>query len=79
MSDSVPAIAALVREQLDEAPGEITEASLLENDLRMNSAQVIDLLSRVEDHFGCTIDDEDLGNIHRVGDLATIVDRGGAG
>ncbi|HET6285635.1 MAG TPA: acyl carrier protein [Amycolatopsis sp.] len=79
MSDSVPAIAVLVREQLDEVPGEITAASSLENDLRMNSAQVIDLLSRVEDHFGCTIEDEDLGNIHRVGDLATIVDRGGAG
>ncbi|MEV7552170.1 acyl carrier protein [Amycolatopsis sp. NPDC089917] len=78
MSDSVPAIAALVREQLEEPPGEITADSSLENDLRMNSAQVIDLLSQVEDHFGCTIEDEDLGNIHRIGDLAIIVERDGA-
>ncbi|KFZ82025.1 hypothetical protein ED92_17495 [Amycolatopsis sp. MJM2582] len=78
MSDSVPAIAALVRGQLDETPGEITADSALERDLRMNSAQVIDLLSLVEDHFGCTIEDEDLGNIHRIGDLASIVERGGA-
>jgi acyl carrier protein len=48
----------------------------LEEGLRMNSAQVVDLLSELEEHFDCVVRDDDLDSLTHVGDLVTIIERG---
>jgi acyl carrier protein len=77
MHTTLSEVADLVREQTGTATTPISAETRLERDLRMNSAQVVDLLSRLEERFDCVVEDEDLEAIDRVGDLAAIVDRAG--
>ncbi|SFW81422.1 acyl carrier protein [Amycolatopsis australiensis] len=79
MTGSVAAVADLLSRHLDEPPAAgITAATRLEDDLGLNSAQVVDLLSELEDRFGCVVEDDDLDTLERVGDLAAVIDRAGA-
>jgi acyl carrier protein len=69
-------IAALVGQQRQGPAPELALDTDLECGLAMDSAEVIDLLSRVEEHFDCTVEDADLADLTRVGDLVAIVQRG---
>ncbi|MGW3993681.1 acyl carrier protein [Amycolatopsis sp. NPDC004772] len=78
MTTAVTEVADLLARHLDGTPpAGITAESRLEDDLGLNSAQVVDLLSELEERFGCVVEDEDLDTLERVGDLAAIVDRAG--
>lgn len=68
-------IAVLVGQQRRGLPPELSSDTTFADDLHMNSAQVVDLLSRLEEHFDCTVQDDDLDTLSRVADLVAIVER----
>lgn len=78
MTVATTQVADLISGQLDHVPAaEISAGTRLEEDLRLNSAQVVNLLSELEERFDCVIEDDDLGVVRTVGDLAAIVERAG--
>jgi acyl carrier protein len=71
-------IAMLIGRQRGGPTPQLRPDTGLEEGLRMNSAQVVDLLSELEEHFHCAVRDDDLDSLTHVGDLVAIVERGAA-
>jgi len=55
----------------------VTEDALLDDDLDINSARLIDLALALEDEFLITIKDDDIGNLKSIGDIVDYVKRTG--
>ncbi|MEU0281994.1 acyl carrier protein [Streptomyces sp. NPDC088147] len=64
----------LIRE-LGTPAGEITSATRFREDLAMDSLTTIELFTAAERRFGMVIPDEEVGNIHTVGELRSFVAR----
>ena len=54
--------------------GNLTEQTSLRQDLRIDSADMIDIILAVEERFSITINDEQLERIKNVGDLVSLVE-----
>lgn len=51
----------------------ITEASLLVDDLKVNSTRFVDIILEAEDKFNITVRDEDMERFDRVGDAIDFI------
>ncbi len=66
---------ALVEETDKEiTPDEVTAETLLREDFELDSMQHVSLVMALEDNYGIEIDDEELVDIHTVGDLVTLIE-----
>ena len=50
-----------------------TEKTHILNDLKVNSARLVDIIIKCEDTFGIEIDDEDADKIRTIGDAIGII------
>jgi len=51
----------------------LTEESDLINDLKINSAHIVDIVLDIEDKFDVMIEDDVIGDMVKVGDAARII------
>ena len=66
---------ALLAEELQTDPSEITMTSELTNDLGINSIELADLVMLCEDTFKIEIKDEDIVNMITVGDVVSYLEK----
>lgn len=52
----------------------ITEKSLLREELGLDSLGTVDLMIQLEDEFGISVEPDDLGSIRTVGDLVLLIE-----
>lgn len=67
-------IKAILAEQLDIDENNITEDSLLVDDLGADSLDAIDIVMSVEDEFGIEVPDEIIEKIESVSDIISFVE-----
>ena len=65
---------ALLVEELQLEPDEITMESELANDLGVNSIELADLIMLCEDKFGVEIEDEDIHKFVTVSDVVSYLE-----
>ena len=65
---------ALLAEELQLDPEEITMESELTNDLGINSIELADLVMQCEDKFGIEIDDDNIHNFVTIGDVVKYLE-----
>lgn len=53
--------------------GQVSEENHLINDLRINSAHIVDIVLDIEDRFDIMIDDDVIGEMNTVGDSIDVV------
>jgi acyl carrier protein len=56
-------------------PGRITLEARLNEDLEIDSIDVVDLMDEVQKHTGRKVSPEDFRSVRTVGDLATVMQR----
>ncbi len=64
----------ILAEQFDVEEDSITAETNLQKDLGADSLDVVDLLMSIEDEFETEIPDEEVENIHTVGDLVSYIE-----
>lgn len=64
----------ILAEQFDVEEDSITAETTLQDDLGADSLDVVDLLMSIEDEFETEIPDEEVENIHTVGDLVSYIE-----
>ena len=64
----------ILAEQFDVEEDSITAETNLQEDLGADSLDVVDLLMSIEDEFETEIPDEEVENIHTVGDLVSSIE-----
>jgi len=64
----------LIAEQLRVDPATITENSRLIEDLKADSANVMVMIMDLEDHFGVTVEDDQIMKLQTVGDVVRYID-----
>ncbi len=65
---------AILVEELQLEPDEITMDSELANDLGVNSIELADLIMLCEDKFGVEIEDEDIHKFVTIGDVVSYLE-----
>ena len=65
---------ALLAEELQIDPSEITMTSELTNDLGINSIELADLVMQCEDKFGIEIEDDNIHNFVTIGDVVNYLE-----
>jgi acyl carrier protein len=58
-----------------DALGDIAESTSILEDLKVNSARLVDLILELEDSFGIEIADEDADKVNTLGDAVDLVER----
>lgn len=64
----------ILAEQFDVEEDSITAETNLQEDLGADSLDVVDLLMSIEDEFETEIPDDEVENIHTVGDLVSYIE-----
>ncbi len=64
----------LLAEYIDADLSEITEETDFRADLGMDSLQLADLASRLENEYGITLSDRDAMNIRTAGDVMRLIE-----
>ncbi|MEU0659508.1 acyl carrier protein [Streptomyces lavendulocolor] len=75
-TDVMARLTPLIRARTEHLPagaGSPAPETRLEQDLRMDSMAIVQVLEDIEESFGITIPDERLAGVYTVGDLADIV------
>ena len=67
-------IRAMLAEQLDIDEDKITMESDILEDFEADSLDVVDMVMTLEDEFGIEIPDEEIENLHTVGDVVRYVE-----
>ena len=67
-------IKALLVEELNVKPADITLDAELSSDLGINSLELADLTLLCEERFGITIEDDDIRTFITVGDIVTYLE-----
>ncbi|MBR6801088.1 MAG: acyl carrier protein [Eubacteriaceae bacterium] len=65
----------IICEQLDKSASEVTMQSRFDEDLDADSFEIMELVVKIEDTFGITVDDESLENIETVGDVVEMLEK----
>lgn len=68
-------IRAILAEQFEVDPEEITMETSIEDDLHADSLDVMDLLMSVEDEFNLDIPDEEVENLKTVGAVVEYIEQ----
>lgn len=66
-------VRAVIAKQLDIPEENITPESRLIDDLKADSLDVVELIMDLEQEYGIEIPDDDLPNIHTVGDIVKYI------
>jgi acyl carrier protein len=66
-------ITDILAEQLDADRESMTMETRIADDLGADSLDLVDLLMSVEDEFGIEIPDEDVEEIHTIGDIVNYI------
>ena len=72
--DTFDRIRELLAEQLDIDEEKITMDSNILEDFEADSLDVVDMVMSLEDEFGVEIPDEEIENLHTVGDVVRYVE-----
>ena len=72
--DTFERIRELLAEQLDIDEEKITMDSNILEDFEADSLDVVDMVMSLEDEFGVEIHDEEIENLHTVGDVVRYVE-----
>ena len=72
--DTFEKIRALLAEQLDLDPANITMESDIMNDIEADSLDIVDMVMTLEDEFGIEVPDDAIENLRTVGDVVNFVD-----
>ncbi len=67
-------VSALLAEQFEVEATSITADTDFVQDLNADSLDVVDMLMSLEDAFDVEIPDEEIENIHTVGDLVSFIE-----
>lgn len=67
-------VKAILAEQFDVEEDKITADTDLQEDLRADSLDVVDLLMSIEDEFEVEVPDEEIENIKTVGSLVSYIE-----
>ncbi|HPJ96071.1 MAG TPA: phosphopantetheine-binding protein [Syntrophales bacterium] len=51
----------------------VTDSTNILNDLKVNSARLVDIIIKCEDVYGISIDDDDADKIRTIGDAVTVI------
>lgn len=66
-------IAALIAEQLGIAESEVTDDKRFVEDLRADSLDVVQMLMTLENEFEIEFDDDEIAELHTVGDARAFI------
>ena len=64
----------MIAEQLRVDPATITENSRLVDDLKADSANIMVMIMDLEDHFGITVEDDQIMKRQTVGDVVRYIE-----
>ena len=64
----------IICEQFDLEPDQVTENTLLKEDLDADSLDLVDLVMSVEDEFQIEVPEEEVRNIKTVGDIVKYIE-----
>ncbi len=64
----------MIAEQLRVDPATITENSRLVDDLKADSANIMVMIMDLEDHFGITVEDDQIMKLQTVGDVVRYIE-----
>ena len=64
----------MIAEQLKVDPAEIKPESRLMEDLKADSANIMVMIMDLEDHFGITVEDDQIMKLQTVGDVVRYID-----
>lgn len=67
-------VCAILAEQLDVNAEDLTPETSIIDDLGADSLDIVDLVMTLEDEFDLEVPDEDIENIHTIGDLVTYIE-----
>lgn len=65
---------AIIIDQLDIAPEKITPAADILKDIGADSLDIVEILIKVEQEFGITVEDEDVPGFKTIGDVVSYID-----
>ena len=68
-------VVKLLCDQLPVKPEQVTRDSRLFEDLKADSLDVVELIMDLEQQYGIEIPDDDLPNIHTVGDIVNYINK----
>lgn len=64
----------MICDQLDLDPENVTEESLIIDDLGADSLDIVDLVMTIEEEFNVEVPDEEIENIRTVGDVVKFIE-----
>ena len=65
---------AIICDQLDLDPENVTEDSLIIEDLGADSLDIVDIVMTLEEEFGVEVPDDAIENIRTVGDVVKYIE-----
>lgn len=73
--DYLKTVIDLIAQNLDIDPENLSADTDIMNDLDVDSLDLVELVMNMEEEFDIQIDDEVLGNLHTIGDVAEELER----
>ncbi len=68
-------LSKIIAEQLNMEQKEITEATLLKEDLNADSLDIVEIIMSIEEEFGVQVDDDDALGFKTVGDVVKYIEK----
>ena len=65
----------VITDQISVDAEDIDENTSLEDDLEVDSLELLQIVTAIEDEFGITIEDEVFGEVKTIGDAITYIER----
>lgn len=72
--DILQKVIEIMTDQISIDADEIDEHTSLENDLEVDSLDLLQIVTAIEDEFNITIEDEAFGTVKTVGDAVTYIE-----
>lgn len=66
-------ICAMLSKQMDVPAEQITMETRLVEDLKADSLDVVELIMDIEQEYGVQVPEEELPNVHTVGDILRVI------